>query len=397
MDFSYWDAGVKTQHPQGKSILPKKRGRVVSALLTISVLSFLISLSAPVVLAQPSSSTTHVVLVGGSSAQLSLLTDSFTQNVIVIRAGDTVVWRDVGGPHTVTSSNITSSGAPLFDSSPRFTLSPQFATAVFGPGGYMKPGSSFVLNTSTLSPGTYKYQCTIHDSMGMVGYLTVTNSTASPEETATVTAGWTQSGAEATAFNPGNLTVARGTQVIFQSLAGEEPHNVVSETLLSNATVILGKYFDSSPRLVPPGISEASLATRPPPFPTGAGGILLPAPTQNTFNYTFSQPGVYPYYCKLHANNLGGAMVGMDMIGMVGQVIVLPAYATQQQLDTANSQIGSIDSQVSSVSSQVGTVQSSLGNLTSQASLATYISYIALGVSIVLGLAALALSRRKSR
>jgi plastocyanin len=395
---------VKTQYSEAKSIQQAKRGSLTLVLIVGSVLSLVLGLASPMVLAQPSSPSIHVVLVGGVNAQQGLLSDSFLPSTIVIRAGDTVVWKDVGGPHTVTSFNTTTSGTPLFDSSPRFTLSPQFATALFGPGGYIRPGGSFVLDTSNLKPGVYKYQCTIHDNLGMLGYLTVTNSTASAGATSTVTTGWTLMGGEATMFNPQNLTVSQGTRVIFQSLAGAEPHNVVSETLLSNGTVILGKYFDSSPRLVHPGISEANLAKIPPAFPTGMGGMLLPVPTQNTFNYTFSQPGVYPYYCKIHSSSMGMTMTGMDMIGMVGEVVVLPSYTTQQQLDSVNSQVSGVNSQVSSIGSQVtsvssqfSTVQSDVQNLTSQASLTSYIAYIAIGVSVVLGLAALALSRRRGR
>ncbi|MDE1852879.1 MAG: hypothetical protein KGI38_03920 [Thaumarchaeota archaeon] len=337
--------------------------------------------SAPTLFAQQSSSTTHIVLVGGSNAHLGLLYDEYAPSTIVIRAGDTVVWKDVGGPHTVTSVNTTSTGSPLFDSSSKFTLSPQFAAAVFGPGGYTKPGTSFVLDTSTLAPGTYKYQCTIHDMLGMVGYLTVTSATASPDETATVTMGWTQEAGEVTMFNPQNVTVAQGTHVIFQSLAGQEPHDVVSETKLSNGTVILGKYFDSSPRLVPPGISEAALVGRPPPFPIGPGGMMLPP---SNFNYTFAQPGTYLYYCKIHSSDLPmmGPMPFMHMAGMTGEVIVLPSYATQQQVDALNSQVGASENGISS--------------LNSNTSYATNIAYIALGFSVLFGIAALALSRRRA-
>lgn len=349
------------------------------ALIVSAALLFLSAV--PTLFAQQSSPTTHIVLVGGSNSQIGLLYDEYTPSTIVIRAGDTVVWKDVGGPHTVTSVNTTSSGTPLFDSSTKFTLSPQFAAAVYGPGGYIKPGGSFVLNTSGLAPGTYKFQCTIHDMLGMVGFLTVTSAAAAPGEALTVTAGWTQEAGEMTMFNPQNVTVAQGTQVIFQSLAGQEPHDVVSETQLSNGTVILGKYFDSSPRLVPPGISEAALSSKPPPFPTGPGGMMLPP---STFNYTFTQPGTYLYYCKIHSSNLPmmGPMPFMHMAGMTGEVIVLPSYATQQQVDALNS--------------QVSAAQNSIGGLNSNTSFATNIAYVALGASVVFGIAALALSRRRA-
>jgi plastocyanin len=39
----------------------------------------------------------------------------YNPSVIVIRAGDTVVWKALDGPHTVTSVNVTPDGKTLFD------------------------------------------------------------------------------------------------------------------------------------------------------------------------------------------------------------------------------------------------------------------------------------------
>jgi len=109
--------------------------------------------------------------------------------------------------------------------------------------------------------------------------------------------------------------------------------------------------------------------------------MMLPP---STFNYTFTQPGTYLYYCKIHSDSLPmmGPMPAMHMAGMTGEVIVLPSYATQQQVDALNSQIGAS--------------QNSIASVNSGASFATNVAYVALGVSIVFGIAALALSRRRA-
>jgi plastocyanin len=74
-----------------------------------------------------------------------------------------------------------------------------------------------------------------------------------------------------TRFEPATITVAPGTMVVWETVSGS--HTTTSETGL----------WDSGRRLA---VGE-------------------------TFSYTFSAPGVYPYYCEPHRDQ-----------GMVGQVIV---------------------------------------------------------------------------
>jgi plastocyanin len=378
---------------------PNYRASLVLVILGVSII-FPALLAAPSIAAQSNAKTIHTVQAGGFAPGHEL--NGFTPSTLVVRAGDMVVWKDVGdAPHTVTSLNVTTAGAPLFDSSPKFTLTPQVAALFFGPGGFLAPGASFVLNTEGLSAGTYHYQCTLHDAIGMNGSITILSNEAPVGTTATVTVGWAGAGTEITLFSPASITVAHGTKVIFTNNGGLEPHDVVSEVTLSNGTTILGSAFDSSPHLVPPGISDTALNNAPPPFPVGPGGLLLPVPHMDSFNYTFSQPGTYIYYCKLHS-----ALASGVPIGMVGEVIVLPAYASDQDVKSLQSQvasaqgsISSLQTSVSSVSQSVQSQSSQLGNAASKGDLSSLstVAYAALGIAVVLGIVAIALSRMKPK
>lgn len=66
-------------------------------------------------------------------------------------------------------------------------------------------------------------------------------------------------------FNPANISLNRGTTVIWAN-RGHVPHTVTSTTNL----------FDS--------------------------GILMPG---GQFSFTFANPGIYPYFCKLHPTMRG--------------------------------------------------------------------------------------------
>ncbi len=372
------DVGSSEARP-ARGLWPTKRVFVLGLLAASGLI-----MAASVVLvihAQQLQSSTYSISVGGSSNITNRQFNGYTPSTLAVRAGDTVVWKNIGSdvvPHTVTSSDTNASGARVFDSSPRFELTPQLVAVFFGPGGFLPPGGTFVLDTSQLQPGTYKYQCTLHDALGMVGAVTVTNDVALPGATQRVVAGWNGYGAEVTLFSPSNIAVARGTQVVFQSLAGVEPHSVVSETQLSNGTVVLGSNFDSSPTLVPPGITEVGLSQAPPPFPVGPGGVLLPLPNLDTYSFTFSTPGTYQYYCKLHSVVVGGVRAGM-----VGEVVVLSASASAQELST--------------VQASVSGAQSQLGSLTNQVSTLATLAYAAIAIAVILGVVAIGISATMRR
>ena len=90
----------------------------------------------------------------------------FNPSTVTIQPGDTVkwTWRSVGFSHSVTSgSNGTSDG--LFDSGIH--------------------GEPFTFSFTFPNAGTFPYFCIPHRSMGMVGYVTVADSTPTPTPTPT--------------------------------------------------------------------------------------------------------------------------------------------------------------------------------------------------------------------
>ena len=84
---------------------------------------------------------------------------------ITVEPGTTVTWVQSGNnPHTTTSYD------GLWDS------------------GMIEGGSGGTFSFTFEEPGTYDYFCIPHESLGMIGSVTVTGSTASPTATATGTA-----------------------------------------------------------------------------------------------------------------------------------------------------------------------------------------------------------------
>lgn len=307
-------------------------GKLFAAIVVLS-LTLVIALSMPSSAFAQNSPTTHTVFVGGDLPHPGgeSMYMGFSPSVMVINAGDTIVWKALDGPHTVTSENVTADGTPLFDSNPKVSFPlPPF---VFGPGGFIRPGGSFVLDTSKLSPGTYGFLCTLHQDSGMNGTLTVTNQTASPGSQFTVVTGVSSGPTEVEQFLPNNIAVPWGTKVIFQNLSGFEVHTVVSVVTLPNGTQVLGTLFDSSPMIAPPGITIDQVPAVNDQGVALLGGAMAPVPGMDTFSYTFNNPGTYLYYCKYHS-----AVENGHIAGMVGEVIVLPASQTgsfEQQISTA--------------------------------------------------------------
>lgn len=280
------------------------------------------------------SPTTHTVTVGGDlpHAGGEGMYMGYNPSVIVIRAGDTVVWKALDGPHTVTSVNLTADGKALFDSHQKvpFPL-PAF---LFGPGGFIPPGGTYTLDTSNLTPGTYGILCTLHVDEGMRGTLTILNETAPPGSQVNVVSGYGAGTSEIQQFVPNDITVLRGTKVIFMNLAGAEVHTIVSVVTLSNGTEVLGTVFDSSPIIAPPGMTLEDVPKVNQAAINELGGAMFPIPGLDTFSYTFNDPGTYVYYCKYHSLVENG-----NIAGMVGEVIVLPAYGTSTDLTNVGSQI----------------------------------------------------------
>ena len=214
--------------------------------------------------------TTHDVKLGANDA-LGIDDLSFSPPSLVITQGDTVRWvTNSSVPHTVTSAT------GLFDSTPQFndTLLQQIGPILFGPGGFLLPGASF--NTTLSTAGDYSYHCKIHPFMQ--GTITVTTQPATPGEVVYATAGWGTESKSFTSYSPNHLTVRNGATVVWTNEEIYEPHTVTSDT----------GAFDSSPNITP----QALAAFEALPFVIKGG--------QESFSYTFTQPGTFAYFCKLH-------------------------------------------------------------------------------------------------
>lgn len=274
--------------------------------------------------------STHAVQVGGEQAGTTFTKgvvwfNAYNPPVIILQPGDTVVFQNLGGVHTVTSANRTTDGQPLFDSSPIFTE--QIALEDMGPGRLLPPGSKFQLDTSTLSPGTYAYVCRIHP--GMAGTLTISGEPVGAQKV-TLIAGFGDLFFAQHAFVPADISVPRGTIVEWVLLNPTEPHTI------TGADPAGGVAWDSSPDFQPPG---------PPP-------VLLPG---DNFSFTFTAPGVYTYYCKVHAYNVGG-----QWAGMVGNVLVLP-YASGADVAGLTGAAARAEEAASQIAGGMGLINAALG------------------------------------
>lgn len=171
----------------------------------------------------------------------------FTPQTAEIVVGDTIRWTMVSGDHTVTSGT----GAADANAGQLFdeTLNEgQSFTYVFG------------------SAGSFPYFCRPHEADGMTGTVNVSAVTA---KTVSVSA-------SGTSFSPANITIEAGDAVKWSSTG---THTVTSGTGSSAPNV--GVLFDQS------------------------------LPSGQTFTFTFTTPGTYPYFCRPH-----------EGLGMKGTVTV---------------------------------------------------------------------------
>ena len=300
----------------------------------VMTLIFAIAVLLPNNVISKTSPNVYTVTVGGDlpypSGDGESMYMGYSPSVLVIHVGDTVVWKALDGPHTVTSENLTADGKSLFDSHPKVSFPlPAF---IFGPGGFIPPGGTYVLDTSALTPGTYDVLCSLHQDSRMEAKLTITNQTAPKGYVFPVVTGVSSGNTEVERFIPENITVPRGTAIIFENLSGFEVHTVVSVVTLSNGTRVLGTIFDSSPLILPPGTTWDQVPAVNAEGVAMLGGAMFPTPGMDSFNYTFNDSGTYLYYCKYHALVENG-----HVAGMVGEVIVLPQYATGSELSAGDS------------------------------------------------------------
>ena len=159
---------------------------------------------------------THEVLVSSNV---------FTPNSLVIEAGDTVRWRNIGGGHNVFASNGSFRCAEGCESE----------------GGNGDPSTNFWISEVTFREiGTVAYICQPHVGFGMVGSITVIEpqSVTVHEVHATTTNG----------FEPDDLTIQRGDVVRFINDGGAHNINAVDNSLIcSEACAGDGTNFDSDP------------------------------------------------------------------------------------------------------------------------------------------------------
>ena len=122
----------------------------------------------------------------------------FTPDFVVIAAGDTVTWTNIGGYHNVVaySDTFPSNGGPS--------------------------AGSWVYSYTFQTPGIYTYYCTPHESQGMTGTITVVESTAvslgafTINEDPTLPWGWIAAGVV------GTIALAAGVVVVRRNGAETE-------------------------------------------------------------------------------------------------------------------------------------------------------------------------------
>ncbi|MHB8605383.1 MAG: cupredoxin domain-containing protein [Thermoplasmatota archaeon] len=272
--------------------------RTLGAAAAVVAVAFVVGM--PALAASAPAVTVEVGADEGSVAH-----DYFWPSTVVVNAGDTVQWKSMAKdtPHTVTAE--PKNGPPLFDSSSNLT--PTTFAAFAGPGGVLErvndvPGSVAEFNYTFANPGTYTIRCKIHSEM--IETVTVTDDTNARGSVLAI-AGAGGAGASVDVFAPANLTISKGQTVNWINLAPTEPHTVTgfAGVHYEQPAVEAPPLFDSSPAVTPAlGQKIASLFADP-------KGFFAPGAT---FSYTFTAPGTYPYFCKLHS-------------GMKGAVIVLPA------------------------------------------------------------------------
>jgi len=105
----------------------------------------------------------HVSAPPGPGGEVSMGFETFNPTIVYVRVGQTVTWRNTAViTHTVTDD-------PKLASSPADAVLPASASA-FNSGDI--PAGEVYSHTFQ-TPGTYKYFCTHHEGMGMVGTIIV--------------------------------------------------------------------------------------------------------------------------------------------------------------------------------------------------------------------------------
>lgn len=215
----------------------------------------------------------------------------FTSN-LTIEAGTSVTWtnRD-GAPHTVTSGT---PGRPSGD----------FDSGNIGNGG--------TYTRQFDEPGQYEYYCAIHPSM--TGTVTVTaggpdtstptatSTTAAPASTPTPTPTVTPTSQTSTA-TPTPSPIPSPTPT--ESAGGGEQYSAFIQSFTHQSftvevgTTVTWTNLDNAGHTVTSGV---------PGEPSGVFRSSLITKDQ-TFTFTFDEPGEYPYYCEPHPSMTGTVTV----------------------------------------------------------------------------------------
>jgi plastocyanin len=297
---------------------------------------------------------TYIVRAGaGGVANGELL--GFAPQLLQIHRGDAVTWT-IEGFHNIhfasepaslfVESEVNGQTMPVFNSAIAF---PSIDSGSTYSGGDVSSGlspftgSNVFSVTVDLEPGTYSYLCDIH--AGMVGVLTVVDDDTtipSPYEVSVQAANEIVAtvGASAGTFNELNAMPMMTDADTLDVQAGSDGAVTLNAFFPFTAVISAGQSitwtvpvasFDphtvSAPSLLGQDFTPVEVEGQPPVLTPGAvfvpvvesggevgadaafnSGLLLPG---QSYTLTFTEPGVYPYYCSLH-------------VGMQGTVVVQP-------------------------------------------------------------------------
>lgn len=311
-------------------------------------------------LAQDGQHQTFLIQAGGFGPENLELT-AFAPNALKVHRGDTVVWHFASfhNVHLGEDNAATLVVAPVTNGQPLPQINPAVAIPTIKNGDTYSGGDANTgvpnLDPSApatfslvidLAPGNYIYYCDIHP--GMVGAIQVVDdsvSIPSPSEVDTMRAQeiadqLNKAAASVQALkqqapaddSSGKITIQTGTgdtgrvsdQAFFSPVvvvhAGDtvtwtipdgstEPHTVTSDAFQPTAPTFNVMPQTNAPPIVALGAaffpSDKTSVGASDPFNSG---ILMPG---QSYSVTFTEPGVFPYACRLHD-------------GMTGVVIVEP-------------------------------------------------------------------------
>lgn len=321
--------------------------------------------------APPQAATTWNVLVGGESADQALQAQAFLPTTITIDEGDTISWTmNAVFVHTITFL----SGGPVppepipSGEGDSLMLNPLNAFPVGGPNydgtGFVgsgildRKGATFALTFT--KAGQYGYVCVLHP--GMAGQVVVQaagsaypmtqaqvdaqanaelyaklgqangmlagakpSSQANGDGTTTYTVinGVGGNQASVLRFLPVDLRIKAGDKVAFPV---QDPHEIHTATFYDVAGA------------VPPFLAPLPQASGPPkliiPHAMPAGGTVVSDPKgfynsgivgpNQSYTFTFTQPGTYTYVCVIHAPQ---GMFGRVTVEAAGGPASLPRTA----------------------------------------------------------------------